>query len=38
VSSPFNLLASIVMSPEEMVDVALVGLDKGELVTIPPHP
>src|ERR1700730_3524178 len=31
-----NLPASIVMSPEDMVDAALVGLDQGELVTIPP--
>jgi uncharacterized protein len=30
-----NLPASIVMSPEAMVDAALVGLDQGELVTIP---
>jgi short-subunit dehydrogenase len=30
-----NLPASIVMSPEDMVDAALVGLDKGELVTLP---
>jgi short-subunit dehydrogenase len=30
-----NLPASIVMSPEDMVDAALVGLDHGELVTIP---
>src|SRR6266481_1101147 len=30
-----NLPASIVMTPEDMVDAALVGLDKGELVTIP---
>ncbi len=30
-----NLPASIVMSPEDMVDAALVGLDLGELVTIP---
>src|SRR5437899_6998860 len=30
-----NLPASIVMSPEDMVDAALVGLDRGELVTIP---
>jgi NADPH:quinone reductase-like Zn-dependent oxidoreductase len=27
--------ASIVMSPEDMVDAALAGLDQGELVTIP---
>jgi uncharacterized protein len=31
-----NLPAEIVMSTEDMVDAALVGLDKGELVTIPP--
>src|SRR5258707_6570782 len=30
-----NLPASIVMSPEDLVDAALVGLDQGELVTIP---
>jgi short-subunit dehydrogenase len=30
-----NLPASIVMSPDDMVDAALVGLDRGELVTIP---
>src|SRR5437879_12757131 len=30
-----NLPPSIVMSPEDMVDAALVGLDHGELVTIP---
>jgi short-subunit dehydrogenase len=30
-----NLPASIVMSPEDMVDAALVGLDQGELITIP---
>jgi short-subunit dehydrogenase len=30
-----NLPASIVMSPEDMVDTALVGLGQGELVTIP---
>ena len=30
-----NLPASIVMSPEDMVDAALVALDRGELVTIP---
>ena len=30
-----KLPASIVMSPEDMVDAALVGLDQGELVTIP---
>jgi uncharacterized protein len=31
-----KLPAAIVMSPEDMVDAALVGLDRGELVTIPP--
>ncbi len=31
-----KLPAEIVMSSEDMVDAALVGLDKGELVTIPP--
>jgi uncharacterized protein len=31
-----SLPASIVMSPDDMVDAALVGLDQGELVTIPP--
>jgi len=31
-----NLPAEIVMSAEDMVDAALVGLDQGELVTIPP--
>jgi len=31
-----NLPAEIVMSPEDVVDAALVGLDQGELVTIPP--
>jgi short-subunit dehydrogenase len=31
-----NLPTGIVMSAEDMVDAALVGLDKGELVTIPP--
>ena len=31
-----NLPASMVMSAEDMVDAALVGLDQGELVTIPP--
>ncbi|HEY6254594.1 MAG TPA: SDR family oxidoreductase [Xanthobacteraceae bacterium] len=31
-----NLPAEIVMSPEDMVDAALIGLDRGELVTIPP--
>jgi short-subunit dehydrogenase len=30
-----NLPASIVMSAEDMVDAALVGLDQGELVTLP---
>ncbi len=30
-----NLPASIVTSPDDMVDAALVGLDQGELVTIP---
>jgi short-subunit dehydrogenase len=30
-----NLPPSIVMSPEDMVDAALAGLDQGELVTIP---
>jgi short-subunit dehydrogenase len=30
-----QLPASIVMSPEDMVDAALAGLDAGELVTIP---
>ena len=30
-----KLPASIVMSPEDMVDAALAGLDQGELVTIP---
>ena len=30
-----KLPASIVMSPEDMVDAALVGLDRGELVTLP---
>jgi short-subunit dehydrogenase len=30
-----NLPASIVMSPEDMVDAALVGLDRGEVVTLP---
>lgn len=30
-----NLPASIVMSPEDVVDAALVGLDQGELVTLP---
>jgi len=31
-----NLPPSIFMSSEDMVDAALVGLDQGELVTIPP--
>src|SRR5262249_46948578 len=31
-----DLPAEIVMSAEDMVDAALVGLDQGELVTIPP--
>jgi short-subunit dehydrogenase len=30
-----KLPPSIVMSPEDMVDAALIGLDQGELVTIP---
>jgi short-subunit dehydrogenase len=30
-----NLPPSIVMTPEDMVDAALAGLDQGELVTIP---
>ncbi len=30
-----NLPPSIVMSPEDVVDAALVGLDQGELVTLP---
>src|SRR5882672_12222199 len=30
-----KLPASMVMTPEDMVDAALVGLDQGELVTIP---
>jgi short-subunit dehydrogenase len=30
-----NLPSEIVMSPEDMVDAALVGLDQGELVTLP---
>src|SRR5438093_199296 len=30
-----NLPAAIVMSPEDMVDAALVGLDQGEIVTLP---
>jgi short-subunit dehydrogenase len=33
-----NLPAEIVMSPEDTVDVALAGLDQGELVTIPSLP
>jgi uncharacterized protein len=33
-----NLPESIVMSSEDMVDAALVGLDQGELVTIPSLP
>ena len=31
-----NLPAAIVMSAEDMVDAALIGLDQGEQVTIPP--
>src|SRR5215813_10347071 len=31
-----DLPAEIVMSAEDMVDAALIGLDRGELVTIPP--
>jgi short-subunit dehydrogenase len=31
-----NLPAGTVMSTEDMVDAALVGLDQGEVVTIPP--
>jgi hypothetical protein len=31
-----ELPTEIVMTPEDMVDAALVGLDQGELVTIPP--
>jgi short-subunit dehydrogenase len=31
-----NLPAEIVMTTEDMVDASLVGLDQGELVTIPP--
>ena len=31
-----NLPPEIVMSPEDMVDAALAGLDLGELITIPP--
>jgi uncharacterized protein len=31
-----NLPPDIVMTPEELVDAALVGLDQGEEVTIPP--
>jgi short-subunit dehydrogenase len=30
-----NLPAAIVMSPQDMVDAALAGLDRGEVVTIP---
>jgi short-subunit dehydrogenase len=30
-----NLPAEIVMSPEDVVDAALIGLDQGELVTLP---
>jgi short-subunit dehydrogenase len=30
-----NLPREVVMSPEDMVDAALVGLDQGELVTLP---
>jgi short-subunit dehydrogenase len=33
-----NLPAEIVMSPEDMVDAALAGLDQGEVVTIPSLP
>ena len=33
-----NLPREIVMSPEDMVDAALVGLDQGELVTLPSLP
>jgi short-subunit dehydrogenase len=33
-----NLPIEIVMSPEDMVDAALAGLDQGELVTIPSLP
>jgi short-subunit dehydrogenase len=35
IASVVTLPPSIVMSPEDMVDAALVGLDQGELVTIP---
>ena len=31
-----NLPAEIVMSAQDLVDAALVGLDQGETVTIPP--
>jgi short-subunit dehydrogenase len=34
-SSYQNLPQSIVMSPEDMVDAALAGLDQGEVVTLP---
>jgi hypothetical protein len=33
-----NLPKEIVMSPDDMVDAALAGLDQGELVTIPSLP
>ncbi len=33
-----NMPQSIVMSAEDMVDAALVGLDQGEVITIPPLP
>ncbi len=33
-----NLPTGIVTSPEDMVDVALAGLDRGEIVTIPSLP
>ena len=33
-----NLPTEIVTSPEDMVDVALAGLDRGEIVTIPSCP
>jgi hypothetical protein len=33
-----NLPTEIVTSPEDMVDVALAGLDRGEIVTIPSLP
>jgi short-subunit dehydrogenase len=33
-----NLPAAMVMSPEDLVDAALVGLDQGELVTLPSLP